>query len=65
MAIIKLAELEHTNSGLHKGRMGGGDHSFGMLLRNCITMNWNYADTFDRVFFAITKFRDAYQMMTK
>lgn len=65
MLAINLSELERTNAGLHKGRMGGEDHTSSMLVRFCTSTNETYADVLDRVLSVITEIWNAQQMIDK
>lgn len=58
MPFIKLAELEHVNTGLRRSRTGSGDRMSGILARYRTSTNETYTDVLDRVVSMITEIQD-------
>lgn len=65
MPVVKLLDLEHTNVGLSRGRVGSRDHSSAVLVINRTSASGTYMDTLHRVLSTITKICDAQIMTSK
>lgn len=55
ISAVNVFELEHTNSGLHRGEMGNRDRTSSISAKYRTSMNRTYVDALERVLSAITK----------